>query len=347
MSEHFIKNIKINNFKCFKNFEANGFARVNLITGKNNVGKTAFMEACFLLSNAFNIFKKHDYNERTGAGIDREWFHFELVKLLLEVQSNREKNTFIFQWITEELKFNFDDFEITIDNKFQLRLSDEVITPNHFCVSNWGNWGSYNIANFRRHKEYTKLYTKNKLPTFESHNFNTICKDTNELIDIIADFKLKNQINLLNNFLLSMFSISEIDVIKDSVMLRKSDGMLHKLSTFGDGVRHFIFIVSSLMFSKNGVIYLDEMDNGIHYSKLDELWEVILKTSKDLNVQVFATTHSKECIESYARVAKKLADEEVSLTQLVKLKNGEIKSGTYDYEILESAILEQNHEVRG
>ena len=46
--EHFIKNIEIKNFKCFEDFKAEGFGRVNLIGGKNNVGKTAFMEACFL-----------------------------------------------------------------------------------------------------------------------------------------------------------------------------------------------------------------------------------------------------------------------------------------------------------
>jgi AAA15 family ATPase/GTPase len=57
MSKHFIKNIKINNFKCFDNFEAEGFARVNLITGKNNVGKTAFMEACFLGDTDLTISK--------------------------------------------------------------------------------------------------------------------------------------------------------------------------------------------------------------------------------------------------------------------------------------------------
>jgi len=49
MSEH-IKNIEIKNFKCFDNFQAEGFGRVNLIGGKNNVGKTAFMEAVFIAS---------------------------------------------------------------------------------------------------------------------------------------------------------------------------------------------------------------------------------------------------------------------------------------------------------
>ncbi|SFV88434.1 hypothetical protein MNB_SUP05-SYMBIONT-7-242 [hydrothermal vent metagenome] len=129
-------------------------------------------------------------------------------------------------------------------------------------------------------------------------------------------------------------------------MLKKNKGNFMRLSDFGDGTKQFILALSSLLINKNKVMYLDEIDNGIHHSKLDELWEVILKTSKKLNVQVFATTHSKECIESYARVAKKLEDEEVTLIRLAKLKNGEINAGVFDYGVLESAIS-QEHEVRG
>ena len=48
MDKHLLTEIEIRDFKCFKDFKAEGFKRVNLIGGKNNVGKTAFMEACFL-----------------------------------------------------------------------------------------------------------------------------------------------------------------------------------------------------------------------------------------------------------------------------------------------------------
>jgi len=55
MSEHFIRNIEIKKFKCFENFKAEGFGRVNLIGGKNNVGKTAFMEAIYISNSKNNI----------------------------------------------------------------------------------------------------------------------------------------------------------------------------------------------------------------------------------------------------------------------------------------------------
>jgi len=55
MSEHFIRNIEIKKFKCFEDFKAEGFGRVNLIGGKNNVGKTAFMEAVYVNVHAQSI----------------------------------------------------------------------------------------------------------------------------------------------------------------------------------------------------------------------------------------------------------------------------------------------------
>ncbi|MDQ7089944.1 MAG: hypothetical protein Q9M50_04785 [Methylococcales bacterium] len=56
MSEHFLTNIEVKQFKCFGDFKAKGFKRVNLIGGKNNIGKTAFMEACYI--NTSDSFKK-------------------------------------------------------------------------------------------------------------------------------------------------------------------------------------------------------------------------------------------------------------------------------------------------
>lgn len=57
MNNHFLTKIEITKLKCFDHFKAEGFKRVNLIGGKSNVGKTAFMEACFV--NVFSSDVKH------------------------------------------------------------------------------------------------------------------------------------------------------------------------------------------------------------------------------------------------------------------------------------------------
>jgi len=61
---------------------------------------------------------------------------------------------------------------------------------------------------------------------------------------------------------------------------------------------------------------------------------------------VFAITHSKEMLESFARVAKNMNERDISYTTLVKNKQQEIKALTRDYEMLLDSI-EQEREVRG
>jgi AAA15 family ATPase/GTPase len=75
MTNHFINNIHIENFKCFQNLQIDGIETVNLIGGKNNVGKTAFLEAVELLAfsnknydlaiNIYNLLKRRQTKDRT------------------------------------------------------------------------------------------------------------------------------------------------------------------------------------------------------------------------------------------------------------------------------------------
>jgi AAA15 family ATPase/GTPase len=53
----------------------------------------------------------------------------------------------------------------------------------------------------------------------------------------------------------------------------KVNGQYLEITEFGDGVRHLISIVTSFYASENGYLFIDEMDNGIHYNLLDELWK--------------------------------------------------------------------------
>jgi len=118
------------------------------------------------------------------------------------------------------------------------------------------------------------------------------------------------------------------------------------LNEYGFGSKQLIHYIVALFAMKNKTLFIDEIASGIHYSKYDKLWEIILTISKQQNVQVFATTHSKECIESYARVAKKLEDKEITFIELGKNDKNKIESIIYSYEWLMDEVS-QNHEVRG
>ena len=74
-------------------------------------------------------------------------------------------------------------------------------------------------------------------------------------------------------------------------------GML-PLEAAGGGVVRLFTLLANFFAARGGLILIDEIENGIHYSALPELWKHIRDLSEELDVQVVATTHSFECIQA-------------------------------------------------
>lgn len=317
MNEHFLTEIEIKQFKCFTDFKASGFKRVNLIGGKNNIGKTAFMEACIVNLSSININT--------------------MVSAIVGIKYRRERLNIIIR---------------DIDN--QEFLDNARI---YVAKSNLRNTEFYNIEKDAT-KEY-KFTIDDELKCINVKEFNVIIAviDNIRFIDnfgysndsLIRNFESvqkQDQENELNTFIREFDgSIESFKVIGDKPQC-KTNGEYRDIVEFGDGLRHYISIICALYACENGYLFIDEIDNGIHYTQLDRLWELILTLSKKTNCQVFAVTHSKEMLESYARVAKKLEERDISYTILVKNKQQEIKTIAMDYEMLLDSMA-QGHEVRG
>lgn len=335
MSKHFIKEIEIKNFKCFESFEAKGFGRINLIAGKNNVGKTAFMEACFVNISAQNI--------DTFATALLKISAWRNISFLAEKISNFLKD------ITN-LFANFKDL-VEVNNLDKLFFQNLLISDIKTNIEHSFYQNSNDTLHFKadRFDETVELKKFNYNETFKENTFfhPSFLFQSNDLLIEKFDTLQKREreeefIALLKEF---NSDIKKFRIIDRKIELTTANGSF-VLSSFGEGFRRYIEIMLDVLICENGYLFIDEIDNGIHYAKLDRLWEIILTLSKKQNVQLFATTHSKECIEAYARVAKKLEDKEISYTHLKRLSDGSIKAGVYDTQMLYSALM-QEHEVRG
>ncbi len=323
--EHFIKNIEIKNFKLFKDFKAEGFGRVNLIGGKNNVGKTAFMEACYLADI---------YNE------SREFINRSIV-----IELHRNSLDFILQWILDYSQFElkYKQAIISINN---IDIKDEFSSRGIDYSKIFKNVAKESSKCTPFEKCLSSFYKKGSPPLIENSSFISIVNNFNNyLVNFIDEIKLADREDDLNKALKNFFDIEKIDIIKNQVMLKKDSKYL-MLSEYGDGVKHFLNIILALYLNKNDILYLDEIENGIHYSNYDTLWKIILTISKEQNVQVFATTHSKECIESYSRVAKELKEKDITFFKLGRNEQNELKGMVYPYDWFIDSI-EQEEEVRG
>jgi hypothetical protein len=104
------------------------------------------------------------------------------------------------------------------------------------------------------------------------------------------------------------------------------------LRSLGDGINRLFGIILSLVNAKDGLLLVDEIENGMHYSILVQVWTVILKIAKSLNVQVFATSHSWDCIEAFQAATSKDPEEGI----LVRLS---VKEGTIFPTVFKEADL--------
>ena len=89
-------------------------------------------------------------------------------------------------------------------------------------------------------------------------------------------------------------------------------------------------VILSLVNGRNGFVLLDELEDGLHFSLLPRLWKIIFDIARRLNVQVFATTHSWDCIEAFQKAAAE--DDDPGSGVLVRLDNrdGDVSATVFD-----------------
>ena len=116
------------------------------------------------------------------------------------------------------------------------------------------------------------------------------------------------------------------------------------LRSLGDGAVRLFGVALALANSQGGFLLIDEAENGIHYSLQRDFWRMVLLTAQANNVQVFATTHSWDCMAGFAQAAVDAADVEGALVRLER--DGEnTRAVTYPEEEL-LAAADHGIEVR-
>lgn len=128
----------------------------------------------------------------------------------------------------------------------------------------------------------------------------------------------------------------------------KSGGVPVALNSMGDGMLRILQLILAVFPAKGGLLLIDEFENGLHYSVQEKVWKLIFQLAKELDIQVFATTHSWDCIESFTKAALDSTDEGVLFKMSrsrLNSDNGKIIATVYDEEALQT-ITVSDLEVR-
>lgn len=116
------------------------------------------------------------------------------------------------------------------------------------------------------------------------------------------------------------------------------------LRSLGEGAVRIFGIALALANCRDGLLLIDEAENGIHYSLQYEFWGMVLRAAKAHNAQVVATTHSRDCINGFAAAALASRGTDANLVRIGR-RNGKLRAVDYTTDELRTAA-EQNIEVR-
>jgi ABC-type uncharacterized transport system ATPase subunit len=125
----------------------------------------------------------------------------------------------------------------------------------------------------------------------------------------------------------------------------KDQTELVPLSSMGDGMNRILTLAMALVSTEKGVLLIDEIETGLHYEAQLDMWRLVLKTAQDLDVQVFATTHSWDCIAAFKEALQELEDQSVAKLFRLDSKYGKLRAVEYDAEEIRIAV-NQGVEVR-
>lgn len=349
------KKIKIKNLRAISDLEVDNLGQVNLFVGQNSCGKTTLLEALFFLIGATN--PKLPLNANTFRG--------------LPFVSNKLWDTY----------FHNMDPTVTIEIGGQIRTTMEeqllLIRPHHpkpttaepvpsDVVSPSFAPGDSEAARELDGLELT--YTSSQDPSKKIasavflRNGDIITEGTMErairgvfvgpltiyewkarFAEVQRKKQLAEVISLLKEIEpdISDLRLNEVGLLDADIGLPK----LIPPNLMGGGIAKFLCIALTMFDYQNGIVLIDELENGLQHSAQQKLWDTVLNWAQELNVQVFATTHSIECVKAFSNSGDTtLFGSEAKLFRIER-KDEKFRAVEYTKELLAESI-ESNWEVR-
>ena len=367
----------VKNFRCFEDLQINDLGRVNLIAGMNNTGKTALMEAMYIHSG--------NRDSKTLLRMDRRG-SYRAFRGFPQLDAEDDLNT-IVSWDTVFYEFNSSEpiqlvgghsfsedtlFDDSFDSSVTISVKpldshdiDDVL--NQLRVEDFDRYTNMEIlqleSDFDRRFTYLAIVSGRVLPSKSRSKrlFHAEFLHAHEKVDSginATRFSSLRQADYLE-YLLEALQVIEtrltgLELLFDGRGLQiHADIGLSKLLSIthlGDGMNRINSLILAMGEVPRGIIFIDEIENGIHHKVQKDLWSVIEKLSRKLHIQVFATTHSLEMIRAaYEAFTEAGKLEDFRYHRLDRDDDtGDIKAVTYNELDLDAvATFDFDFEVRG
>lgn len=351
--------IKIENFRGIKHLDLNNIKQINLLVGKNNCGKSSILDAIFLLSGFSNPLLNFRINQF------RDYDKFNKEDLLLNFYNMLPEN---------HIHIHGDMFDGTIRDLKITPITSEsqyVISKNDISTQSLSN-KEVNVSagltmNFSYIKDGEKKNDSSAIVITKQNNDKIKIRSPKDYKETLSGIYINSKFafniaveNLARiieekqeNVIVDIMQhieprIKSISVLKSGVNVDIGLSRLIPINMLGDGIRKILAIITSLYGCKGGVIFIDEIDNGMHFSSLSSLWRAVIKTANLLNVQVFATTHNIESLQSLSKVLCDDCADSTNKTMCYSLRhmeNDDVNAYEYPYDKFQY-VINQEIEIR-
>ncbi|MDR2756160.1 MAG: AAA family ATPase [Planctomycetaceae bacterium] len=360
-----LESLEIKNFRCLKDFKIPSLKRINLLTGKNNTGKSSILEAIAIYATKGNLRLITQLLNERGENIQRN------------EKNATENNLKIFSSLFTDRKCGFDSTDVILIGGVENTISEEAKPPFNMPVTlrfvqytadddglglakieqkgenniedvyelgiEIGNGDTGKIFPLDDPERFSKLRfgfnnrNNGNLQYVRGRDIDS--EDNGQLFDNIA-LTDKEQ-NVIDSLKIIEPATERIAFIEEGrreriAVIKLSDSQkVLPLRSMGDGINRVLTLILALVNSDNGFLLIDEFENGLHYTVQEQLWKIIFLMSQKLNVQVFATTHSEDCIRAFGSVLNSSGNSQAGKVIRLDNKKGTIIPVEFDANDLE------------
>lgn len=272
------KTIKIDNFRGIRTAEIRDFSQVNLFFGKNNCGKSSILEALFLVTGQSNpilpisVNGLRGFTSYTEQDLALDFYNLIEGKICISVEDEIPRSL-------EITAFHAHDNDISLSEigtpesqrptasyglRLNFKLGHNSYSSNLLVTKKEGDTQNGKVTIDKRYKEslYSEYLPSSymQIPIAEKYAQVVADKQEQQIIDILRSIEPK---------------IIDMQLVGNNLLVDVGLARRLPINVMGDGVRKLISIILSIYRCRNGVLLIDEIDNGFHYSVMSQMWKAV------------------------------------------------------------------------
>jgi predicted ATPase len=367
-----IKNLRIENFRSFGRFGMKNLGRINLIVGANNSGKTTILEGISILIPSGDVSSIWAALVRRGEDFwverdqavavssrqveIRRLFHGHEIEVGAFFRLSGDTEIGGLEMTAKVEEYRPAQPELFEPEPPAPESSDEFLPPLTLSLS-WSRGsskdsnlaipisrrGGISLDSIRRtSRSIAAAGFPLRLVTASSLTAEAVSSLFEDIVLTPEEDLVTNALALIEPMIERIASAGS-DRIRSSTRYPSRGGIFVRLKgvkdripigSMGDGIWRMLGLALNVVHSREGILLVDEIDTGLHHTVMQEMWKFLYSASRRYNVQVFATTHSRDCYESLAVICNDPESEDGDVT-MQRVERGREEAVAYS----EGAIM--------